>query len=94
MFLGCWACYSSYLVVLLGLVDSMIAASLFVSAVKQAQFMPRTYGACDGATNWRNGTDGRNYFVTANSTTFETYGGPASLCHTMVQIWAYTVSVV
>ncbi|RYP61572.1 hypothetical protein DL771_010093 [Monosporascus sp. 5C6A] len=93
MFLGCFGC-SSYLLALLGLIDSMIAVSLSISAVKQALFIPRTYGACDEATNWRNGTDGRNYFLTANSTAFDTYGGPARLCHAMVETWAFTVSVV
>jgi hypothetical protein len=93
MFAACLAC-PSYLVALLGIIDSMIAISLLVCAVKQAQFIPLTYSACGEATNWKNGTDGRNYFLTANSTAFDSYGAPERLCHTMVETWAYTVSVV
>ncbi|KAL2022441.1 hypothetical protein VTK56DRAFT_5270 [Thermocarpiscus australiensis] len=93
MFLGCFAC-SSWLLVLLGLVDSMIATALAISAAKQAEFLPTTYHACVGATDWRNGTEGRNYFLTANSTAFADYGGPGDLCHEMVYTWALTVAVV
>ncbi|KFA81379.1 hypothetical protein S40288_11099 [Stachybotrys chartarum IBT 40288] len=92
MFIGCIAC-DSYLCVLLGLVDTMIAVSLAVSAAMQAQFMPTTYSACGGATDWRNGTDGRNFFLTANSTTFTGYGGPSALCFTIVENWAITVAI-
>ncbi len=93
MFLGCTVCYS-WLCLLLGVVDFMIASSLLVSAVKQAQFLPRAYSRCDYATDWGNGTDGRNFFLAANETTFSTYGGPGNLCHSMVELWAITVSMV
>jgi hypothetical protein len=79
---------------LLGLVDTMIAVALAISAAKQAQFMPTTYNACGGATDWRNGTDGRNFFLTANSTTFDGYGGPSSFCSSIVENWATTVALV
>ena len=93
MFMGCAACVS-WLLVLLGVMDSMIAITLAVSAGKQARFLPTTYGACGGATDWRNGTDGRNFFLAVNETTFKTYGGPNDLCHNMVKTWAITISVV
>jgi len=93
MFLGCLACFS-WLCVLLGVVDSMIAISLLVSAVEQAQFLPQTYSSCNDATSWKNGTDGRNFFLTANETTFSNYGGPGELCNSMVELWAFTVSMV
>lgn len=94
MFLGCLACFS-WLCVLLGVIDSMIALSLLVIAVKQAQFLPRAYNSCDDATSWNNRTDGRNFFLTAaNETTFNSYGGPGELCHSMVKLWAITVSMV
>ncbi len=92
MFLWCIVCYS-YLCLLLGLVDAMIAASLAVSVVKQAQFIPATYGDCDGATDWRNGTDGRNFFLTANSTAFTDYGEPSALCSSIVKSLWSTVAI-
>jgi hypothetical protein len=72
----------------------MVTISLLVSAVKQAQFLPRAYSSCEYATDWRNGTDGRNFFLTANETTFSSYGGPGDLCHSMVLSWVCTVSMV
>lgn len=90
-----WLCGSnSYtLLGLIGLVDSMIAVSLLVSVLKQAPFIPHAYDSCDGAINWKNGTDGRNYFLVANSTAFASYGGPSKLCHAMVEFWAMAVSI-
>lgn len=93
MFLGCLACVG-YLCLLLGIVDLMIAIALAVSVAKQAQFMPTTYGACGGVTDWRNGTDGRNFFLTANSTTFDSYGKPENLCTDLVRAWAITIAMV
>jgi len=93
MFVGCAACHS-WLLVLLGLIDSTIAITLAVGAAKQVQFLPTKYGSCGDAMNWRNGTDGRNFFLAVNETTFKTYGGPNDLCNNMVKTWAITISVV
>lgn len=79
---------------LLGLIDSLVAASLSLIAVNQAGFIPQTDDACRGATDWKNGTDGRNYFLVANATAFDSYKSPAKLSRTMVQIWTSTVIVV
>lgn len=93
MFIGCFACMS-YLCVLLGVIDLMIAGALFASAVKQAQFMPRTYAACGNALDWRNASDGRNFFTEADWYAWESYGPPETFCKFMVETWAITVSVV
>ncbi|KAL1844542.1 hypothetical protein VTK73DRAFT_2331 [Phialemonium thermophilum] len=91
MFLGCFGC-DGWLLVLLGLVDSLIAGSLLASVVLQGGFIPRTYGACHGATSWRDGADGRNYFATANATVFQHYGQPPAFCRVLVQTWAVAIS--
>lgn len=90
---GVWIVCVSWLCLFLGVADCIIASSLLASAVKQAQFLPRTYSSCDSATDWGNGTDGRNFFLAANETTFHTYKGPGNLCHKMVELWAITVSM-
>ncbi len=93
MFVGCSVCVS-WLLVFLGLMDSMIAITLAVSVAKQAAFLPTTYSACGGAVDWRNGTDGRNFFLAVNGTTFKDFGAPNDLCHSMVETWAVTIAVV
>ncbi|KAK3897750.1 hypothetical protein C8A05DRAFT_38676 [Staphylotrichum tortipilum] len=93
MFVGC-AGFFAWGLVLLGLIDSMIAITLAISVAKQAQFLPTKYSSCGDAMDWRNGTDGRNFFLAVNSTTFKDFGGPNDLCHNMVETWAVTISVV
>ena len=96
MFLGCFAC-ESHLAILLGAIDLMVAMSLLASVVKQAKFLPHTYAACGGAADWRNGTDGWNFFVEAewDVGVWETYELPAEgMCRLMVETWAITVSMV
>jgi len=90
--MGCVLC-ASWDCVVLGLVDLMISLTFLASAVKQAQFLPRAYSSCGDAVNWNNGTDGRNFFLAANATTFTSYGGPSQLCHKMVETWAIAVSM-
>lgn len=63
-----------------------------MGVVKQAKFLPQSYGPCDGAPNWNNGTDGRNFFVMANQTEGIGYDSPESLCKNMVLNW--TISLV
>ena len=96
MFLGCLAC-QSHLAILLGAIDFMVAMSLLASVVKQAKFLPRTYAACGGASDWRNGTDGWNLFVEAewDEHVRKTYKLPAEgICRLMVETWAITISMV
>lgn len=95
MFIGCFI-FSHSCVALLGAGDLLVAVSLLVSAVKQAMFLPTTAAACGGALDWRNGTDGRNYFSKAewDQDAWEAYGPAQDICSTMVQTWAATVSMV
>ena len=91
-FIGCFVCVS-YFLGLLGAVDLLVSASLLASVVKQVQFAPRTYAACDGAIDWRNGTDGRNYYLAAEWKLWEDYGPAESICRYMVKEWAIALSV-
>ncbi|GIJ86993.1 hypothetical protein Asppvi_005892 [Aspergillus pseudoviridinutans] len=81
-----------------GLVDLILTFSLLVGLVMQHLFLPGTYGVCDGAADWKNGTDGResvNFFIVASrSSGFESYGGLNGICHTMVQNWVISIVVI
>lgn len=57
------------------------------------EFLPGTYSGCDGAANWRNGTDGRNFFVVANGTDAFGSDSPDNICHNMVEIWVMAIVV-
>ena len=82
---------------MIGLVDLLLATLVIVGMTKQATFLPTTYAGCNGATDWRNGTDGRNFFVAANSsgrfTDDEVYS-PGEICHSIVQSWVISIPVV
>ena len=75
-----------YFAVLFGLVDLMVVASLLAGTLMQARFLPHSYSSCQGATDWRNGTDGRNFFVEAEGV-LNIYGPPDDLCYKMVKAW-------
>lgn len=93
MFLGCFAC-DSWLLLVLVIGDLLVALPLLASAVKQAMFAPTTYSACGDAINWRNGTDGRNFFLAAEWVAWETYGPAESFCKNMTENWAITIAMV
>jgi hypothetical protein len=84
---------------LIGLVDATLAGLLIVGVVWQARFLPGTYGACkDGAAQWSNGTDGRNFFVVASQADDFKYddsgrSSPDKLCHSMVENWVMAIVV-
>lgn len=93
MFMACFGAFS-WLLLLLAIGDLLVAAPLMASAIKQAQFAPRTYAACSGAADWRNGTDGRNFFLEAQWEMWGTYGTAERMCKTFLETWATTVAMV
>ncbi|KAL2105804.1 hypothetical protein VUR80DRAFT_7725 [Thermomyces stellatus] len=88
-----FAC-DSWLLLVLVIGDLLVALPLLASAVKQAMFAPTTYSACGDAINWRNGTDGRNFFLAAEWVAWETYGPAESFCKNMTENWAITIAMV
>ena len=88
-------CSGSWLV-MFGVIDLILAAALGVGVVMQSQFLPHGYGPCSDASNWNNGTDGRNFFVAANATDW--YGdkwpsSPGEICHSFVLNWILAIVV-
>src|SRR5689334_22280660 len=82
-----------YLLGLIGVVDLVLAIILTAGVAMEGQFLPGSYAACDGASNWNNGTDGRNFFVVANATdSFDIYG-PDSICQNMVENWVFAIVI-
>lgn len=92
MFIGCFGANDALLLVL-ALGDLLVAAPLLASVIKQAQFQPRTYAACSEAIHWRNGTDGRNFYLAAEWQNWEWYTAE-SFCKSTVRIWATTIAMV
>ncbi|KAM5386866.1 hypothetical protein ACJZ2D_000159 [Fusarium nematophilum] len=78
---------------LIGVVDLVLTVLLLFGAVQQVRFMPRSYGGCDGAIDWKNGTDGRNYFLVVNESTTG-YSSPERVCNAYVHNWAVTVACI
>jgi hypothetical protein len=78
---------------LIGVVDLALAISLTAGVAMQGQFLPGSYAACNGASDWNNGTDGRNFFVVANATDSFGIRGPASICHNMMENWVLAIVV-
>lgn len=75
-----------------GLVDLTLAIALISGVVAQHRFLPGTFGGCSDAVDWRNGTDGQNFFVYANTSgTFD--DSPGDICYDLVQVWAVTIAV-
>lgn len=84
MFLGSLAC-SGIGIALVGLIDFALVIALIAGVVYQRTYLPGTYGACNDAVDWRNGTDGLNFFVTANQSGVYDGISPHDICYTMVQ---------
>ena len=79
----------------MGVLDMALAITLIAGVAMEAQFLPATYGPCEEAANWNNGTDGRNFFVVAGATErFEYKGDDASgICRNLMANWATTIAV-
>jgi hypothetical protein len=78
---------------LVGVVDLNLAIILIPGIVMQGQFLPGTYGPCNGASNWNNAPDGRNFFVVANGTGNFGGDGPDSVCNVSVKMWIMAIVV-
>ncbi|KAF4988523.1 hypothetical protein FDECE_15010 [Fusarium decemcellulare] len=92
-FLALYMCIWTWGVALcyLGLIDFVFTIFLIAGVALQAEFIPTSHGACDSASDWRNGTDGRNFFVAADASgRFNDRAGnssPEAICHSFVQYW-------
>ncbi|KAF7555996.1 hypothetical protein G7Z17_g1718 [Cylindrodendrum hubeiense] len=102
MFAGTFFC-SGAILFLVGLIDLGLAGLLLFIALQQVQFLPTTYSACGGASDWRNGTDGRNFFVVADASAafvvtepnvYSKFGSPGAICRSMVQSWSLTIALI
>ncbi|SPQ24447.1 da038d89-998d-401d-ba4c-a4be060dff2c [Thermothielavioides terrestris] len=82
------------LLAITGLVDLALAGLLVAGVVLERRFLPGTFSGCNGASNWNNATDGRNFFVVANGTDAFGSDGPNSICHNIVQIWVMAIVVI
>ncbi|KAJ6443354.1 L-2,4-diaminobutyrate decarboxylase [Purpureocillium lavendulum] len=79
----------------IGLIDLVFTVTLIAGVAKQADFLPRTYDGCRSASDWRNGSDGRNFFHEAiKGDRWNGYRDPGKLCHGMVQNWAFCIAVI
>ncbi|KAK4040818.1 hypothetical protein C8A01DRAFT_15382 [Parachaetomium inaequale] len=79
---------------LIGVVDLVLTIILTAGVAMQGQFLPGSYEACNGASDWNNGTDGRNFFVVANATDSFGIYGPDSICHNMMENWVFAIVVI
>jgi hypothetical protein len=77
----------------IGVIDLALSIALIAGVSQQSRFLPRSYAGCKEATDWRNGTDGRNFFVAVNQTHSNTFQSPHDICFAMVQNWAVTIAV-
>ncbi|KAK4225452.1 hypothetical protein QBC38DRAFT_264759 [Podospora fimiseda] len=76
-----------YLYGIIGTIDLIIAFLLLSGVVMEEQFLPSTLSGCGDAVNWNNATDGRNYFVVANTTgSFPKTVSPAKICTSMLNM--------
>lgn len=78
---------------LVGVVDLVLAALLIAGVAMAGMFLPDTYGPCNDASNWNNGTDGRNLFLIANATGNFGNDGPNGACQSVMLIWVMTIVV-
>ncbi|KAH7146300.1 hypothetical protein EDB81DRAFT_487107 [Dactylonectria macrodidyma] len=93
MFIASVPAYGEWLI-MIGVVDVSLAIALIYGAVMQAKFIPRSKSGCQGAVNWRNGTDGRNFFLVANESIKFDYGSPKSTCDAFVKSWQVTLGCI
>jgi len=77
----------------IGLIDLVFAITLIAGTAMLASFLPRTYGDCNSAYEWRDGPDGRNFFSEAvRGGQWNGYRKAEDLCHGMVQHWAFCIA--
>ncbi|KAL2130158.1 hypothetical protein VTI74DRAFT_6813 [Chaetomium olivicolor] len=79
---------------LIGMVDLVLAVLLIVGVAMQSRFLPGTYGPCNMAADWKNSTDGRNFFVVAHGTEGFSGTGPGDICHNLVMSWIVAIVVI
>lgn len=89
MFIGSMAC-QGYLLAIVGLLDLVLASLLILGAVYETSFMPKTYSQCGGAADWKNGTDGTNFFVSISTEEFS----PKQKCDEYVRAFILTCVVI
>lgn len=78
----------------IGLVDLALAFSLLAGVTMQGYFLPNTNSGCGDAVNWKNGTDGRNFFVVANATSkLGDPGGYSGVCRRIMLNWVLSIVV-
>lgn len=88
-----FACEASVLGTI-GLVDLALAFSLMVGVTMQGHFLPNTNAGCGDAVNWKNGTDGRNFFVAANATSkLGNPDGYSGVCRRLMLNWIFSIVV-
>lgn len=90
---GASASLSGIFLAFTGVVDTILVALLLTGAVLQSQFLPHTYGPCHNAENWKNGTDGRNFFVVLNETGHFDGFGTYDICKKYTTNWVVTFVV-
>ncbi|KAL2127131.1 hypothetical protein VTI74DRAFT_11272 [Chaetomium olivicolor] len=79
----------------MGLIDLALALSLITGAAMQGRFLPGTYAGCDDAMNWKNGTDGRNFFVAANVTSELGHSaGYSGVCRRITHNWILCIVII
>lgn len=75
-----------------GVIDLGCAISMTFGLKLEQKFLPGSVGACNGAENWMNATDGTNLFVKL----FEGggYTDTVSICKAMMTTWIVNLVVV
>ncbi|KAF7555457.1 hypothetical protein G7Z17_g2107 [Cylindrodendrum hubeiense] len=82
---------SGIFLVMIGLVDFGLTTALIYGVVMQAKFIPGSHMGCKNAIDWRNGTDGENFFLVASESNEFSYSGPKKACDAFVHNWAITI---
>ncbi|KAK3293015.1 uncharacterized protein B0H64DRAFT_327902 [Chaetomium fimeti] len=85
---------SGRVLALVGVVDLVLASILIAGVIMTGMFLPDTYGPCDRASSWNNGTDGRNFFLVAYTTGSFGTSGPNGVCHGIMQNWVMAIVVI
>lgn len=79
---------------LLGIADMGLGVSILLGVLKQGAFLPKNYGGCNDWQNWRNATDGRNFFDVANKTGgWDSSTSGYEICAGLVLNWGFGVAV-
>ncbi|KAK4143466.1 uncharacterized protein C8A04DRAFT_12324 [Dichotomopilus funicola] len=84
-----------YLLASIGVVDLALVIPLIIGIALASGFLPGDYGPCETASNWNNGTDGRNFFVVAKASgNFSEDDDANAICHKIVEGWIVSIVVV